>query len=178
MATDTSSAATRADTLQTLKHAVPELSGDMVAALERGVWNWALEEAAHRDHPRVWDDTVRDDYCRRAAHCASNLSRGCLGNGNSYLLGRVLSGEVEAYTVAFLDATQLNAPLLARIVREKETRDTHDRDKFMATSALFECPVCRATRATFHQLQTRSGDEGSTVFLTCMECGNKWTDSP
>lgn len=33
---------------------------------------------------------------------------------------------------------------------------------------------CKISRVIFYLLQTRSGDEGSTIFHTCLNCGNKW----
>jgi len=172
------SLAVRQTTRSTLRSCVPELSDVQLRALECGIWNWALREAANRDSVRCWDDALCDDYCRRAAHCAANLSRGELGNGNTYLLQAVLEGRVLPRDVPSLDAAQLNPPLLAGIIDEKARRDAHDRGEFETVSELFECPSCGARKSTYLQLQTRSGDEGSTVFLTCHGCGHKWTDTP
>lgn len=38
------------------------------------------------------------------------------------------------------------------------------------------CDKCNNTEAYFEQMQTRSGDEGSTQFYTCtnVKCGFKW----
>lgn len=42
----------------------------------------------------------------------------------------------------------------------------------------FTCPKCRKKRASYYQLQTRSGDEAMTTFLTCLnsECRNRWKE--
>ena len=168
----------RQRTRDALQATVPELTERQVSAMEKGIWNWALEEAGHRDCVRCWDDALCDDYCRRAAHCAANMSRGHLGNGNTYLLNQVLAGDIEPYHVPFLDATRLNPPLVSQFVRDKARRDAHDHNQFVTASSLFECPACGARKSTYRQLQTRSGDEGSTIFLSCLECGHKWTDTP
>lgn len=36
------------------------------------------------------------------------------------------------------------------------------------------CGKCGHNEATFLQMQTRSADEGSTLFYTCVKCGYKW----
>ena len=41
-------------------------------------------------------------------------------------------------------------------------------------ASLFTCGKCKSTKTTSYQVQTRSADEPMTVFVTCMDCGNKW----
>jgi len=36
------------------------------------------------------------------------------------------------------------------------------------------CEQCGEQEVTFHTLQLRGADEGSTVFYTCKSCGHKW----
>ena len=163
---------------EALQTCSPELSPEQITALEVGVWNWSLREADARGNLKVWDVTMRDDYCRRAAHCATNLTRGPLSNGNTYLLDVVLRNEVEPYNIPFLTAENLNLPLMSGILKHKHLRDHHDMSQYEAASVIFECPACGARKSKFRQLQTRSGDEGSTLFLTCLACGHEWTDSP
>lgn len=39
---------------------------------------------------------------------------------------------------------------------------------------IFKCKKCKSEKTWSYQLQTRSGDEGMTNFITCSNCGNKW----
>lgn len=155
---------------------LPQLSEDQIAALEVGAWNWALGQCDLRGNVRVFDHAMCDDYLRRAAHCTANMSAGPLGNGNTWLLPLVLAGSVEPYDVAFMDASSLNAPLSREFADAKNRRNLHDRDEYLAVSTMFECPKCAQRRSTYRQLQTRSGDEGSTMFVHCLACGHDWTD--
>ena len=38
------------------------------------------------------------------------------------------------------------------------------------------CEKCGCKQAFFFQLQIRSGDEGSTTFFKCKQCGWRWKD--
>lgn len=42
-----------------------------------------------------------------------------------------------------------------------------------AETDMFKCSRCGERKCSYRQLQTRSGDEPMTTFVTC-ECGNKW----
>ncbi len=36
------------------------------------------------------------------------------------------------------------------------------------------CPKCNHNKAVYWQLQTRSADEGSTIFYRCVKCHHTW----
>ena len=40
-----------------------------------------------------------------------------------------------------------------------------------------KCENCGHGMAYYEQRQTRSADEGSTLFYTCVQCNNKWNES-
>jgi DNA-directed RNA polymerase subunit M/transcription elongation factor TFIIS len=39
---------------------------------------------------------------------------------------------------------------------------------------IFTCGKCQGKRIAIRSMQTRSGDEATTIFYTCIACGNKW----
>ena len=41
----------------------------------------------------------------------------------------------------------------------------------------YACPKCNARKTWYYQVQTRSADEGMTVFITCAVCDHHWKES-
>lgn len=46
-----------------------------------------------------------------------------------------------------------------------------------STGGEFTCRRCRKDKTTHYALQTRSGDEPMTVFVTCLTCNFRWRTS-
>merc|ERR1711862_844924 len=44
----------------------------------------------------------------------------------------------------------------------------------LLNASLFTCGRCKSIKTTSTQKQTRSADEPMTVFVFCMNCGNRW----
>lgn len=42
-------------------------------------------------------------------------------------------------------------------------------------TSMFTCPNCHKNRCHFYEQQTRSADEPTTKFITCLECKTTWT---
>lgn len=59
---------------------------------------------------------------------------------------------------------------------EQEEEDAFIINPIEATEGIHKCFKCGSTKAISYQLQTRSGDEGTTTFIQCANkvCGSKW----
>ena len=38
----------------------------------------------------------------------------------------------------------------------------------------FKCRKCKSRETCYYEMQTRSADEPMTIFITCLNCGNRW----
>lgn len=153
---------------------IPELSESAVSQLEVGIYNATIrgERAAGLDP--VWTTVVEGAYRRRAADIAANLTREPgIWNGNPGLLDKLLAGTIAPRDVASLTPREMRPELFEGGSDDAVSRATDS--NVAAVSTMFECPKCSAFRCTFVELQTRCGDEGSTLFLNCLECGTDWT---
>jgi DNA-directed RNA polymerase subunit M/transcription elongation factor TFIIS len=115
---------------------------------------------AESDNEREYEDRIR--------HASFNL----MNNPNVDL------------EVVTLDNEKLaEETLMGRIQRETESR--HERfqamlqDKYDAINdenftAIVKCRRCGSEEVTWEEKQTRSADEGATIFVACVTCRNRW----
>ena len=57
-----------------------------------------------------------------------------------------------------------------KIKRDKTKYDT----QVEAMTDTFKCRKCKSTKCSYYGLQTRSSDEPMTIFVTCLDCSNRW----
>ena len=58
----------------------------------------------------------------------------------------------------------------AKIKRDKSKYET----QMEASTDTFTCRKCKSKKCTHYEMQTRSADESMTVFVSCIDCGNRW----
>lgn len=49
------------------------------------------------------------------------------------------------------------------------------RSNVLASTDSYTCHRCKKRECTYYQMQTRSADEPMTIFISCISCGNAWT---
>jgi DNA-directed RNA polymerase subunit M/transcription elongation factor TFIIS len=140
--------------------------------LERGVFNHALA-AAHRRallvHPGC--PVFWRLYTERARTVWRNL-RGC-----PELLHSVRVGAVTAQELERMDALQLNKNHWRQELSAKTKRDDHRFEtRLVANTTEFTCAACGSRQCSTFEVQLRSSDEPSTVFVTCVDCGERWRE--
>ena len=68
----------------------------------------------------------------------------------------------------------LNPYLNIEYVKEIEIKSKQNVEQ--TVSKLYRCSKCRKNRTKYTRMQTRSSDEGYTLFINCIECGHKWME--
>lgn len=49
-------------------------------------------------------------------------------------------------------------------------------DKPTPAKGIYTCNKCKSNLTSHYSLQVRSADEPMTVFITCLNCANKWKE--
>jgi DNA-directed RNA polymerase subunit M/transcription elongation factor TFIIS len=62
------------------------------------------------------------------------------------------------------------------LINEKIKRDKKkfDENNVASMTDTFLCRKCKGRKCTYYELQTRSADEPMTIFIQCIDCGNRW----
>jgi transcription elongation factor S-II len=137
--------------------------------LEKGIYNYALKEAANRKVVKKWDNPYYTQiYLDRLRSIYINLS-------NDSLLNHVKDGTVPVKALAFMTHQEMqpekwDALIQAKIKKDKSKYDTQQE----AMTDTFKCRKCYSNKCSYYQMQTRSADEPMTTFVTCLECANRW----
>ena len=74
-----------------------------------------------------------------------------------------------------MEPHQLYPEIWQDIIDDKIRREQILKKELQQTATdQFKCGKCKARKAIYVQVQTRSADEPMTTFVTCLQCGNKW----
>jgi transcription elongation factor S-II len=137
--------------------------------LEKGIFNYALKEAANRKVVKKWDNQYFVQiYLDRLRSIYINIK-------NPEILEQIKSEAIQAHTVAFMTHQEMQPDKWKELIEEKVKKD---KNKFEinveASTDTFTCRKCKSNKCTYYQMQTRSADEAMTTFVTCIECGQRW----
>lgn len=158
--------------LQFLK---PEFDEIAILSLERSIVLQAMELAKKNYIPRSWKALP-------FRHLYKAVGRTILWNihpsspiKNRRLLARCKEGEFPLEAIPSMTPydmfpehwKELSDKLLVREQKILEGNKSRATDEY-------KCRRCGKRECTFYEMQTRSADEPTTIFITCLNCGQKW----
>ena len=140
-----------------------------------------VEAACHE-----YSKGIKQNYLEKIRSLIFNLKK------NSDLRENVILGSTQAETLVTLEPEQLataetNKERNETMEKLKDSRrldwDQANEGKInemcgikgdLLKASLFTCGRCKSIKTTSTQKQTRSADEPMTVFVFCINCGNRW----
>ena len=137
--------------------------------LEKGVYNFSLNEANNRKIVKKWDNPYFTRiYIDRIKTIDTNIKK------SNKLLESILQSN-RPHEFAFMTHQEMNSENWAVIIEKKTKRDKNKYEtKMEASTDTFTCRRCKSKECTYYQMQTRSADEPMTTFVTCINCNNRW----
>ena len=150
---------------------------EFVSKIEIGIYDKAVKEATEKNIDISWsNDYFKEMYIIYARHICLNL------NSSSYVKNKglfkdVINKKVEPKNIAKMTPQELFPNQWKLLMDDKFKRDQHmyEVDKSGATDE-FLCRKCNQRECSFYEMQTRSADEPMTIFVTCLNCGNRWKE--
>jgi DNA-directed RNA polymerase subunit M/transcription elongation factor TFIIS len=158
-----------------IKNKLPELDDIHVRDMEIGIYNWTVQYSNEKQIIKNWKNPrFTKMYLEKARSIISNTDR------NSYienvrLMTRLQEKEFAPHEIPFMKPVN-SFPERWKVVVDaylKKYENAYER-KDVVVSSLFRCGKCKKKECTYFEAQTRSADEGATVFVSCLNCGNKW----
>lgn len=142
--------------------------GDDTVTLEKHLFNRAIDAAQKRGVALSWSNPrFVSCYTRcvlRVAQNADNIRE--LVSQGAFDLARCVS----------CSPCELKPELWRGLLEEQHRRNQARGCKAEATTDQFRCRRCKGKNCTYYELQTRSADEPCTIFVTCVDCGSRWTE--
>jgi DNA-directed RNA polymerase subunit M/transcription elongation factor TFIIS len=147
----------------------PQLADD----LEMLLFNWTRRTCERDNIVPHWDNPkFRYRYTTRALSLEFNLRH----PQNQGLGNRVRAREVSLRKFAEMTPHEMYPKLWAEVydrLAAKELRKmaiSHED----APDGVYTCRKCKSKKTQYTCLQTRSADEPMTIYVSCLECGNRW----
>lgn len=137
--------------------------------VEKGIFEFAL---IHININNLHHKFVAPVYLDKASDLIGNLSDNP-NIDNKTLKNKILTKEIKPQLVAFLSPEQLHPERWLSILTKKTYREEVEAN--MATTDLYKCRKCGERKSKVTEQQTRSADEPSTKFITCLICYNTFT---
>jgi transcription elongation factor S-II len=143
--------------------------------LEIGVYNWTIDYCNEQKVIKNWKNSrFHRVYVEKARSVVANVDKDSYV-GNNRLLVRMGENEFPPHELPYMKAENIFPE------RWKDTLDAYWKKyehayekKELAVTNLFRCGKCKKRECTYYEQQLRSGDEGATLFVSCVNCGNKW----
>ena len=138
--------------------------------LEKGLVNYSIMKANEINIVKKWDNEYFVlIYIDRLRTIMMNLE------DNDELLNSIINKKIKAHKICYLSHQNMQPEKWKTLIDNKKERDENlYSPKIDANTDNFTCRKCKSNRCSYYQLQTRSGDEPMTTFVSCIDCGNRW----
>lgn len=138
--------------------------------IEKSVFNYTIREATTKNIVRKWtNEYFVHLYTDKLRSVYMNLT------SSTTFMNSIIKGDVVAKDVAFLSHQQINPTRWKDIIEKKQVRDESKLTSGVkSNTSLYTCKKCKSKNCTFYEAQTRSADEASTIFVTCLDCGRNF----
>lgn len=165
----------RSTVVNMIKRKVPTLDDVQIKDMEIGVYNWTIEYSNANKIIKNWKNPrFYKVYIEKARSILSNIDKDSYLE-NVRLMTRLDENEFTPHEIPFMKPENMFPERWKKTVDAylKKYENAYER-KDVVVSSLFRCGKCKKKQCTYFEAQTRSADEGATVFVSCLNCGNKW----
>ena len=146
--------------------------------IEMSIYNFAIKNSTKNYIFSNWDNqdfiTI---YVNKSKSLISNLCKE-YGVNNNQISSILKKKRTKLENIGELSYYELFPKNWQGILDEKIKIEKMKKEAIEASATdMFKCFKCYKRKCTYFELQTRSADEPMTIFISCLECGNKWKEN-
>jgi DNA-directed RNA polymerase subunit M/transcription elongation factor TFIIS len=144
--------------------------------MEKSIYNYTIREAREKIVERSWDSIqfkwlYKKNYNKVIANISYNKNA-------DFVMSKIKYGKWEPEQLVSTTLQQLYPDLWENIIlKNAKKMEALSRENNAQGTNIFKCGKCKKNNSTYYQLQTRSADEPMTIFVTCIDCGQRWKTS-
>lgn len=143
--------------------------------LEIGIYNYCIDFASDNKIPLTWScDNFVEIYLAKARSIYANINPKSYIN-NKTLIERLNNKEFLPHELPFMSKNNIFPDKWNDIITEEQMKfkTAYEVSEFAMTD-LVKCGKCKNNKIKYFEMQTRSADEPTTHFYTCLSCGHRW----
>ena len=133
--------------------------------MERAVYNKSITRCKYNGAPCNWENVV---------FSGSYVSSALSVINNAGVIAAALRCGTPASEAVLKTPQELRPDIWGEIVQKKRERDAAYGERPAANTNMYRCRRCQSRECNSFGLQTRSADEPMTIFVSCLNCGNRW----
>jgi DNA-directed RNA polymerase subunit M/transcription elongation factor TFIIS len=144
--------------------------------MEIGIYNWSLDNAKRINIVCTWNNPqFYRMYIEKARSILTNVDPKSYLE-NKTLLPSIKKSEYKPHEICFLSPEKLHPTVWSDTIElfHKKYENAFENNEDAVVTEMLTCGKCKKNRCTFYEKQIRSGDEGMTIFIRCLNCNNRW----
>ena len=144
--------------------------------LEIGVFNATIDYANNYGIQLSWKNQMLIEiYVNISRSIYSNIKKDSYVGNKDLYQRMVKKKEFTPHMLPYMQYQNIFPERWKDIVEKNQRRFKAAYEiKLVAMSDMITCMRCKSKKVSYYELQTRSGDEASTLFMNCLICGKKW----
>jgi DNA-directed RNA polymerase subunit M/transcription elongation factor TFIIS len=145
---------------------------EIVNKLETGILDNVCEICDKRKIVKKWENiNFKKIYMNKCRSIYTNLDTDSYIK-NDYLINQIL---VNPGYIGKMSYQEIFPKHWKKLLDNKFKREeAMYKNQQHAMTDEFKCRRCKSRKTSYYELQTRSADEAMTIFITCLNCGNRW----
>ena len=167
---------TKARTLS--KNLISELNDNQIIELEKSIYNWSINYAEKKNVIKSWSDKrFMNIYVSKLKTILCYLSRNSYIYKHEYkniLLDKILNNEINISDIVFMKPHNVIPEKWEDSIQKLSKISENSVNKQIAKTDQFKCSKCKKRECSYYELQVRSADESTTIFVTCLNCSHRW----